>query len=379
MSGNVDFTPGAFQPVIEVSQRPSTNPVGYPVNYSGLNDVSEVTLEVAKASNRGAGAVFPDPTPIVRLSLVLGTLLSLRNLAEVFKSTGIFTRLNTPLTAPNGQFLESIIRAYNHYGDFKIDGKTYAPIDAESLFIESLLLLVNNATREVADGTKNTIVGADLSILETKYFGIDSSGNVILDNDKPLKDYILELVTHINGLDLEALDKICLLRDLLDVSNEQTLTAFLRYLRTLSSAGIPSRESDTPFSDDFKKQFKKLFPKGPTVENKAVLSPQLFTAAITNGYNLFRRLSLEHSYAFKTVSFPRYEGGTKAQLASYVDDVLFSDVQLSLSESTAAIAFTTSSGARRSYASAPTIEREQLIRELVTQSVTRARLVKHDI
>lgn len=374
MSNNVDFTPGVFQPVIEVSQRPSQNPVGYPVNYQGLNDVSLATLEVAKAANRGSGAVFSDPTPASRLSLVLGTLLSLRNLAEVFKSIGVFTRLNTPLVSPNGQFLESIVRAYNHFGDFKIEGKNYAPIDPESVFLESLLILTKYSTSEVASGSKYTENGADLDALPTSNFCIDTAGNVAITTQQlPLMDYVLKLVTHVNGLDLSPLLRISLLRDLLDVSNEQSLTSFIRHVRTISSVPLPPRDEDAPLSDDFKKNFKKLFPKAPSPENGTVLSPQFFTPAITSGYNLFRRLSLEHSYAFRTVPFPRYEGGTKAQLANYVDDVLFSDVQLSLSESTAAVAFSTSVGSRRLYASAPTIERDQLLRELIEQSVIRTR------
>lgn len=372
MMKEIAFQPGKFQPVVEIAQRDSGLPLPVDTDFSGLVEVSQATLQVANAAARGYGSVVTDPVPLTRLANVIGYVLACRNIVEQLLHFGVFTRLSTPLRSAQLAPLEPIVRAYNYFGHFELDGKSYACRDPVTQLIEYLFNLRHSATIECADGSKFTnLVNIDLSDIDFDFYHINSSGEIAFGKLAPIKIYILELVKYITSLSSDVLDtdvKLPLLQALLDVSTEASLNNFLRSARTITGFTPPDRTLTTDPTDKHKAAMKKLFgSEYSSIDD--VIPVSKFTGSITNAYNLLRRVSTERSYGMRTIPIPKYEGGSAAQLAYLTDDVLTSSVPLSVSDSTAAVAFTTSYGCPKRYVSAPSQERAELLRELVSQSL----------
>nr|QED88096.1 hypothetical protein [Colletotrichum gloeosporioides partitivirus 1] len=371
MMKEIAFQPGKFQPMVEIAQRDSGVPAPADTNFAGLSEVALATLEVAHAASRGYGSVVSDPTPKSRLAHVIGYVLACRNIVEQLLHVGVHARVTTPLRSANLSLLEPIVRAYNYYGHFELEGKLYVGRALETDLIERLFWLRQHAHADVADGTRSnvTTTAAAYSEIDTDFYHIDSSGEIAFGKRKPLKDYILDLVSYIHGLDSVTVnEKLPLLAFLLDVSTEASLNNFLRTAKTIPGFVPPTRNSDDEPTAAHKAAMKKLFGNEYSSTDDTIPLSR-FTGSITNAYNTARRVSLEYGYAMKTIPIPKYEGGSAAQLASYDDDVLSSNVQVSLSDSTAAVAFTTCFGVSRRFKSAPTHDRAELLRELVSLSL----------
>jgi len=369
MMKEIAFQPGKFQPVVEIAQRDSGLPAPADTSFSGLEEVSKATLEVANAASRGFGSQLADPVPVSRSAMIIGYVLAARNIAEQLLYVGTHTRLTTPLRSTSLSLLEPIVRCYNYFGHFELDGKTYVCRDLQGELIPYLFGLRYYATSEVADGSKNTVHATlTFSDIDTDFYHISNDGEISYGKRKPLKDYILDLVATITALGLTPDVTITLLRYLLDVSTEASLTNFLRSARMHTGFSAPNRDSDSEPTAAHKAAMKKLFGNDYSSPGDTIPVSK-FTGSITNAYNLARRVSVERSYGMKTVPLPKYEGGSAAQLAVLLDDVLVSQVPLSLSDSTAATAFTTSYGVSRLYKSAPSIDREELLRQLVSTSL----------
>nr|QDK65070.1 hypothetical protein [Phoma matteuciicola partitivirus 1] len=372
MMKEIAFQPGKFQPVVEIAQRDSGLPLPVDTDYSGLVEVSNATLLVANAASRGYGSVVTDPVPLTRLANVIGYVLACRNIVEQLLHLGVFTRLSTPLRSAQLSILEPIVRAYNYFGHFEIDGKTYACRDPVPQLIENLFHLRHTATLECADGSKFTnLANIDMSDIDTDFYHINSSGEIAFGKTAPIKIYILELVKYVSDLGTSVLtldEKLPMLQSILDISTEASLNNFLRSARALPGFEAPSRTLDNEPTDKHKAAMKKLFgAEYSSIDD--VIPVSKFTGSITHAYNLVRRVSTERSYGMRTIPLPKYEGGSAAQLAYLTDDVLTSSVPLSVSDSTAAVAFTTSYGGPKRFVSAPSQERAELLRELVSQSL----------
>jgi hypothetical protein len=373
MMKEIAFQPGKFQPVIEIAQRDSGLPAPADTDFSGLIEVSSATLQVANAASRGYGSVVVDPVPLTRMANVIGYVLAARNIVEQLLHVGVHTRLSTPLRSAQLSLLEPIVRAYNYFGHFELDGKTYVSRDLVSSLVYYLFQLRQTATIENADGSKftNLSTGNPLDDIDLDFYHINSSGEIAFGKRTHLKMYILILVKYITGLTESVLpvdEKIPLLSYLLDVSTEASLTNFLRSAKTITGFAPPSRDFDSEPTAAHRAAMKKLFGNEYSSPDD-VIPISKFTGSITNAYNLARRITTERSYGMRTMPIPKYEGGSAAQLAYLTDDVLTSAVNLSLSDSTAAVAFTTSYGVSRRYKSAPSQERTELLRELVSTSL----------
>jgi hypothetical protein len=368
MMKEVAFTPGRFSPVVEVSQRESGLPAPAETDFSGLEEVAKSTLLVANAANRGTGAVLPEPVPVDTAAKIIGYVLALRNIVEQLLFVGVHTRLTTPLRAASLSPLEPLVRAYNYYGHFELNGKHYVARGLETEFINYLFSLVTVATLDNANGTRWTHNGS-LTDIDLDLYHLNSSGEIAFGKQMPLKEYLVTLVKDISNMTTEVDVQIPTIRDILQVTTEGALNVLLRQLRmSFPSWTAPPRDTVPDATDAHKKAMKKIFDKEYSSAGD-VIPVSKFTSAITNGYNFLRRISIERSYAMKTMPIPKYEGGSLSQLARYTDDVLYSDVSLPLDASTAAIAFTQAYGSTSAFKSAPGHEREELLRELVSQSL----------
>jgi hypothetical protein len=372
MKNEIAFTPGKFSPVIEVSQRQTGVPAPADTNFHGLVEVSQTTLMVSTSSARGSGAVISDPTPVSRLAQVIGYLLASRNIVEQLLFVGVSTRMSTPLRAPNGDFLEPIVRAYNFFGHFEHESKLYVARGLETALIKNLFALRQFCTSGVANGTNHTVrvantASSSFADIDTDFYYLSESGEIAFGKRYPLKEYIIVLVKYIS--DFGSVDaRIPLLQRCLDITTEDGLSAFLRHARTLRDWSTPSRDFASTPDVKHKHAMKELFDKEYSSDGDTIPVSK-FTEAINLGYTLLRRVSLERQYGMKTVKIPKYEGGSPSQLAYYTDDVLFSSIPLSLPDSTAAVGFTTSYGSFGRFQSAPGFERDELLRELVSQSL----------
>lgn len=364
------FQPGRFSPVVEIAQRDSGLPAAADTNFVGISEVAENTLSVARAASRGFGSQVADPTPAARLALIFGYLLAARNSVEQLLHVGVFTRLTTVLKNAQVSPLEPLVRAYNYFGHFELDGKTYVTRGLERVLIECVFNLRKFATADVADAIRYTETPGNIQDIDLDFYHLSSEGEIVFGKLKPLKDTLMDLVKYISSEDfnLSNDEKLPLLKYLLDVSTESGLNNFLRTARTYSGFTPPGRDFASEPTAAHKAAMKKLFGSEFSSANDTIPITK-FTGSITLAYNTLRRVSVEHSYAMKTIPIPKYEGGSAAQLAALVDDVLVSQVPLSLSDSTAATAFTTSYGVNRSYKSAPNLERNELLRELISQSL----------
>jgi hypothetical protein len=370
MPKEIAFQPGRFQPVVEIAQRDSGVPLPSDTDFTGIIEVTEKTLTVSLASSRGFGSVISDPTPKATLALIIGNLLIARNTAEQLSQIGIHTRLTTPLRSPRLNLLEPIVRAYNYFGHFELEGKLYVCRDLAASFIKSLFTLKVEATERRATAEKNEHGWSNLlPDIDLDFYHLSPEGEIAFGRKKPLKEYILDLVSYIHGFDGLTTDKkIPWLQYLLDVSTEASLTQFLRAARTLDGFVVPDRNDNSEPTEKHKAAMKKIFGSEYVTDGDSIPVSK-FTGSITHAYNLARRVTTERSYGMKSIDLPKYEGGSASQLASYEDDVLLSKVQLSLADSTAAVAFTTSFATPRVFKSAPGLEREQLLSELVSQSL----------
>lgn len=367
----VAFQPGRFQPVVEIAQRDSGVPAPADTDFSGLEEVALTTLEVAAASSRGFGSTISDPVPRSKLSQVIGYVLAARNIVEQLLVTGVHTRVTTPLRAATVSPLEPIVRAYNYFGHFEYESKLYVARGLSDLLVLYLFRLRQFATLEVAHGTKHTVTDPklDWDDIDLGFYHLRSDGEIGFGKQKVLKDYLLDLVQYIHAFTGFTTDeKIVWLSYVLDVSNEASLTAFIRTAKSVTGFDPPPRTVNDEPSDKHKAAMKRLFGQEYSSAGDTIPTSRL-NGSITNAYNTLRRVSQEYGYGMKTIPVPKYEGGSAAQLAYLIDDVLVSSVPLSLSDSTAATAFTTSYGVSRLYRSMPNLDRDQLLRELVAQSL----------
>lgn len=372
MPKEIAFQPGKFTPVVEVSQRDSGLPAPAETSFQGLEEISKSTLLVGTAASKGKGGVVTDPTPATSLALIIGQLLTVRNVVEQLLFLGVHCRVGNPATKPNGEFLEPMVRAYQYYGHFVYDGKTYVTRALEKFLIRGLFDLSVYATQNVADGYKwdANLPPGSYADIDLDFYHLSESGDIVYGTIYPLKEYIEKLVSYVSENDnLGTVDyRLSLLQQILEISTEDSLKRFLRHARTLPGWQTPDRNSNDTPTDKHKAAMKKLFGKDYSSPNDVIPNGS-FVSAVNRAYALLRRVSVERSYAMKTIRFPKYEGGSASQLACSIDDVLYSSIPLSLSDSTAALAFTTSYGCVQRNHSAPGHERDELLRELVSQSL----------
>jgi hypothetical protein len=367
------FSPGKFQPVVEVAQRDTGLPAPADTNFSGLESVAVTTLEISNASARGSGAVLSTVVPASSIGKVIGYLLACKNISEQLRVLSVYARVSGPLSQ-SPSCLEPIVRAYNYYGHFEISGKVYVTRALEDLLVFYLFKLRQWASQDICSMTKNTInqSAKDFANISLSFYSLSADGNIEFGKRKPLKVYLVELSSALLAYDEISEDlRIPVTRNALDISTEHGLTAFLRYLRLdLSGFTIPERNMTITPTDAHKAAMKQLFGQEYSSIGDQIPVAK-FSEVITRSFSLLRLVTQERAYVMKEIPFPKYEGGSPSQLAELVDDVLYSEVPLSLDDSTISVALSTSYGTTYRYRSAPNVDRDETRRSIVSQSLVK--------
>jgi hypothetical protein len=367
---NVTFTPGKFEPVIEVAQKATPLPIGFHVDYSGLKDVTIQTVQVTSAAARGSGSNLNEVTPVQVIGEIVKALLTARIAAEVLRIHGIHTKFTSALCNASLSILEPIVKAYNYYGTFERDGKLYSPRDAAKSLISSLITLRHLVTPAKVDCIANTVNGtvAQFNAINFDYFDIDDSGQIVFNLDEPTNEHALTILADICAQNIDADLRLILAREATQLSTKASVTAFRRFAGTLgyvvpqpAQLAVPPAAFG-PALNAVIGQNIQLNP-GNAIPNAVILS------AISRGYAFLRRITTERSHVMKTLGIPKYEGGSVAQLASYHDDVLFSDTPLSLSDATGALVLGFNKSTTRHFVSAPGVDRDETLRDLISKSL----------
>nr|AGJ03720.1 hypothetical protein [Ustilaginoidea virens mycovirus] len=364
------FRPGRFSPVVEVSLRDSGSPAPAESDFSAFETVSTVTLDVANAAARGSGAVLPSAVPNSSIGKVIGLLLACKNIVEQLTFLSVYARVSGPLRQ-SPECLEPIVRLYNYYGHFAHDGKLYVSRGLEQSLVSFLFQLRNWSSPDLTALAKNVVLikASEFDAIDLSFYGLGPDGNIVFRKRKDFKKYIRELISALTTSDIDDDSVLPLVRMTLDTTTEDGLVNLLRFLRhEHPDFGIPDRNFEGNPTPEHTAAMKKLFGASYSADDE-VIPVAKFSESISRAFSLLRLVTTERSYVMKSIPIPRYEGGSAAQLASLVDDVLYAEIPLSLDDSTvaSAVAITHGSGAR--FRSAPNIDRDETLRALVSQSL----------
>jgi hypothetical protein len=369
---NIAFTPNKFEPVIEVAQKATSQPIGFNLDFDGFGEFAEHVVHVSNASARGYGSSINEVMTATQIGEVFRTLFSARLAAEVLKFEGVHTKFTSALCNSSPPVLEPLVKAYGYYGHFERDGKSYAPRDAEGLLVRSLIKLCHLCHPNRVNNLHNHVsgTGAQYNAIDGDYFCLDDAGQVIYTDRQPLEDYVLTVVNDVLAQGaLSTSQQLALVREATQIASESGLYAFRRYALTQGYPAMPNRNTHPAPPAALNTGLNAVLGQQITLVNGTALPNAVLLAAISRGYQILRRISTERQYVMKTMSFPKYEGGTPAQLASYVDDVLFSDTPLSLSDSTGAVALGFNNCTVRNFASHPGLDKQDLARQIAQKSI----------
>jgi len=365
------FKPGHFSPVVEVSVRDSGLPAPAETDFDSLETVSKVTLDVVSASARGFGSLLPSTVPNSSIGKVIGLLLACKNIVEQLSFLSVYARVSGPLRQ-SPETLEPIVRFYTYLGHFEHDGKTYVSRGLEELLVRYLFQLRRWASDRLCTLEKNVIATtqAEFDAIDLRFYRLLPDGNIGFSKTKRFKDYLRELLkTFIESSDLDCDDVFPVTRMILDTSTEDGLRQVLRFLRyEYPSVRIPERNFEDEPTREHQAAMTKLF-GAPYSSDDDVIPNARFSESISRSFSLLRSITAERSYVVKTIPFPRYEGGSAAQLAVLSDDVIHSDIPLSLDASTVAAAVKLSYGSSARFRAAAGIDPDETLRSLVSQSI----------
>jgi len=339
---SVPFTPGAFEPVIQASLQPGQPPHPVFVQFDGFVSHSEDTYVTAHnaSSGRGANSDFKfDQTR--QASKVVAHLLAARNLAEQFQTVEKKTpKVASALCRPIAEVPEPIARAYNYYGHFDIDGKLYASFDLERKLTYHLVRLAYYATDGLANlADEYEPPTANLNNVDYSRFGFNAAGEMCAKNYVPLDAHLRSLCSKVlscNSTTIPFEEQLALVRMITQCSSEYSLPSVESQLR---QRGVPvtGRRYSNETSNDHTSALKSVFnvSEFPTKEGD-VLKTSVMLSKITIAYRILNLLTDAHRIAIKCLRLPKYEGGSKAQLACVNQETghVSSPVPLSLSELT---------------------------------------------
>jgi len=366
------FSPGKFTPVINIAQVPTPGPIAVDTDLTGLEQISEVTTRVAFSNTLGHGGYQSLTNGILaNQALTTALLLQARNLAEQLKEVGVYTKFTSVLTNTRTVLLEPVVRAYNYYGGFHVQDKHYVTRSLEDRLASTLIrLCAQTAPGQLDNENKVSCLATSLDEIDMKFYHINENGELEFSNKADLNRKIKEITSAIlSSTDISQDEvKFSLIRSAMDIS---THTDFRRFRDVARSKGLSFVPTDMvlTITDDHKKHAKNIFGQTSFTNGTTILTGRI-VSKITTAFDISRHWTSMLSLKMRTMPLPQYEGGTPAQLATLEDSVLYSEQPISFADATVATALSTSYGCAMRFRSAPSEERETLIRTLVMQSVT---------
>jgi hypothetical protein len=344
---SVPFTPGAFEPVITTTLQPGQPPFGVHVSYDGFLDFTEETYSMARnaSQGRGSNADFTVASN-KQAAKVVGHLLAARSICEQYQAVEKkMPKVANALTRPVADIPEPLAKAYNYFGHFDIDGKVYSAFDLEQKLTYHLVHLSKYATEGLAnleDDFTPTSKAKTSDVLYSR-FGINAAGEMCCKARTVLSEHVKSIVKNImdtSDATCPTMTKIALCNLVTSIGSEYGLPSINALLKE-HGVKIPSRDITTATPENHTSALKSIFGVDdfPTT-NGAVLKTSVVLSKITLAFRILNMLTDAHRASVKIVRVPKYESGSKAQLACVNKESgqTTSPVSLSLSELTFAAA-----------------------------------------
>jgi len=365
-----EFKPGMFEPVITVSPRGDGNTRAFHGDKQGLVDGATQTFSIAfSGSIAGGSNTEYTRAAMIGLSKVAAQYLWARQLSNQLNQFGFNDRyakeLHTEFPLP-----EPLVKLFNAYGHVKHEEVNYTQLDLEREYAWALVDLAFMVKNLEWDDAAPTVDDPDF-IGNVQRLHLNSSGEIQIDYSEPVREYVLRLIAHINGLDVDAETKLRLIKNIIDVATERDLNAILRWLRVQDNIGnLPPRER-LPRSPDFERYIRDAFPADvPNFQNGRI-TPRAVNPVIRSVTEGLRNCVDELFINMAVTPLPRYEQGSLAQLSETTDDLTFAHFPMSLADLTISAAFKVGKVLRRFLRASPEQVASSLRQELIRKSVRR--------
>lgn len=347
MSEIPTFVPGRFQPLVTIQQKPSPTHESFIPDFEPLAEIANKTMHKAYrlASARGGGLQI-QASHFEGDKRVLQHLLAARALAGQLSEVEKFhPRVATPLLNARYSVLEPVAKLWSHYGHFEVDGKIYAIEDARATLASHLVELAKVAIPgrvETGEDFEPTFQDIDPT-----WFNVSDEGELVLDFSLPFPQRKRILSTLLLAPAHYADKRIAgYVEDILRCTRESDLTRLL--LSCIAKGFTTQNAYDTAaprraFVDQthmIRNHLRTLFGDNTLAFAHGQTIPAKKLIAIVNRAALIcNRMTEDLNFRMKTIAAPRYEGGSRAQLACQEGDVIRSEFPLNLEELTIANAF----------------------------------------
>jgi hypothetical protein len=376
---SVNFTPGAFEPVIQTTLQPGQPPVGVHVEYDGFLDLVEDAFLLGRNASSGRGGNADFDVPMTKqASKAVGHLLAARSICEQYQAVEKkMPKVANALTKPPCELPEPIAKAFNYFGHFEVDNKLYATFDLEQKLTYHVVCMSKYATEGLANLDSDKYEPTeDTQVKNVQYsrFGINAAGEFCAKARTTLDVFLTNLCKNILAASHESLslpEKLQLIEVTSKIGTEYALTPHVNYLKS-KGVKIPDRTLNGDPSEAHTKALKAIFgtEEFPT-QVGAVLKTSVVLSKITLAYRILNLLVDTIRPAMKTIRLGKYEGGSRAQLAFVDKDtgLTSSSVPLSLADLTFAAACLPGIAPSRMYVGTimddPRLVRETLIRQAI--------------
>jgi hypothetical protein len=358
----VPFQPGKFQPLITIGVKPVEEPEALLPDFGGLERVTKRTAQLAyvKSSGQG-GALGFDRRTIDGDSKIVAHTLAARNICEQLRVTSkLHTRFTSPLCNPTCELFEPVSKVYNYYGHVEVSDKKLSIQDGANALAKELVSLAKYATTARTTEASRVDHPGNLQDVDFRLLTVDPNGDLASTRRMPLEDRTIVFAQSFlqsNNLDKHA--KRTLAQDMLNASTER---GFVFVMRMAKERGYTNAEEQAvvtalpdPADDRHRDALRALFEDpnlsvadGETIPAKKVI------AVVNRAYQCIRRFVTSLDFRMKTLTIPKYEGGSRAQLAwTDQSDVLYSEYELGADEVTVAYVMKTTSSAKLRYRVAP--------------------------
>ncbi len=363
-------SPERYSPVIQTSLLPSPGCIGISTDYSGMDIVIKSAARAAHSAIIGLGGVQNvHPATLSNMSSTISRLLEARNIAEQLKRLGIYTKYTSILITTELVLLEPVTRAYNYYGGFDISDKHYTTRALEDRLAAALIKLCAQVHYDQLNNENQVGMSTtDLAQIELDRYTIGDSGELSYrDTSTSLRHRILDTIDWISQAPVDKDLRISLIRSATDMSDELGYIRFLSFLKGKDIVPSTAR-SQGDLTVDHKEKAAKLLGQ-TTFTDETTISSSIVIPKITVAFSICRHLTSLLSLRMKSCPVPQYTGGTAAQLATLEDSVLYSEQPLSSDDITMAVACSMSVGTAMRFRCCPLNDRDNLIRQLVMQSM----------
>ena len=362
---------GRFTSVVQTTLHPSPGAIALSTDYSGLDIVVKSAVRAAHSAVIGlGGAQNVHATTISNMASTVSRLLEVRNIAEQLKELGIYTKYTDILTTTELILLEPVTRAYNYYGSFYRHDKRYLARGLEDRLAAGLIKLCAQVNYEQLNNQNEIGMSSEeFSQLNLEHYTIDSSGELIFRATAcSFRQRVLDIIVCIAQCKVDPDVRISLTRCATDLSDEISL---LQFKSLLLKKGIfpvshsPAASLTQAHEDGARKLLQQEAFTSDTSISSAVIYPK-----ITVAFSICRHVTSLLSLKMRTLRVGSYRGGTAAQLTTLEDSVLYSEVPLNADEINMAVACSMSVGAAMRFRCCPPEDRDNLIRQLVMQSMS---------